>query len=189
MKAWSLAAALAATLALAVAAPRSAAAFEGQHHLGLGPGLGMLRIDDKSTMSIGGGAGIHYAYGLNDTFNLMAEGSSMVLALNQDQDTPTSPFTRPARIDGLGLGACYVIDILRYVPYVGLMGTGHMMSGGTLTGNKPLGGAALAVGLDYQFDRSWAAGVAIRQHFLLSEMSTYPSFTTAFLRVEHTWGF
>lgn len=188
MRRTPLAAAALAALTAVAAAPRDAQAFERQHHLGLGPGLGLLKVDDKSTVSLGAGLQAHYAYGITDQFNLMAEASSVQVALNQDDD-PGSPKTRPARIDSLGVGVAYVLDILQWVPYFGVLGAGYGMSGGNLdSGYKPGGGAQLALGVDYQIDRSLALGVAIRQHFILSDIKTYPTYTTGFLRVEYIWG-
>ena len=168
---------------------RPAAAVEGQHYVGLAPELAMLKVDDKSSLSVGAGGALHYTYGLTDTFNLMVEGGSAIVALDQKQDTPETPRTRPATVDRLGVGVGYVIDILRYVPYVGVLATGYRLAGGTLDKSLFVGGAALALGLDYQITRHWTAGIAARQAFMLTKMSTYPSFTTVGLRLEYTWGF
>jgi opacity protein-like surface antigen len=182
-------AALALGIAAFASAPGVARAVEGQHHVGLAPELAMLKVDDKSSLSVGAGGALHYTYGLTDTFNLMAEGGSAVVALDQRQDSPESPRTRPATVDRLGVGVGYVIDILRYVPYVGVLATGYRLAGGTLDKSLFVGGAALALGLDYQITRNWTVGVAARQAFMLTKMSTYPSFTTVGLRLEYTWGF
>ncbi len=47
--------------------------------------------------------------------------------------------------------------------------------------------AAIAFGFDYRFDRTWAAGVAVRQYFF-TDPGTYPSYTQAFARVQYLWG-
>ena len=47
---------------------------------------------------------------------------------------------------------------------------------------------ALAIGVDYRFDRSWAAGIVLRQHMLFTDASVFPSFTQGLLRVGYTWG-
>ena len=60
---------------------------------------------------------------------------------------------------------------------------------GTLDGALFLPGGEAAIGLDYQLSRHWALGVAVRQHFLFTKMSTYPSYTTAQFRVEYMWGY
>jgi outer membrane protein W len=52
---------------------------------------------------------------------------------------------------------------------------------------KLLPGAAIALGLDYRISRDWAVGVSARQHAFL-DLSTYPSYTQAFARVQYTWG-
>jgi hypothetical protein len=52
---------------------------------------------------------------------------------------------------------------------------------------KVLPGVEFALGLDYRCSRRLALGVALRQH-MMSEVSTYPSFSQAFARLEYTWG-
>ena len=109
------------TLAIAAlviaASPTTAAAVERQHHIGLGPSLSTLVIDDKSTASIGAGFALHYAYGLNDQFNLMAEVGSSVVAKGEKLENPDTPRTRPATVDQATAGVGYVIDVLEFVPF------------------------------------------------------------------------
>ena len=183
--------ALAATVACCVigAATREAAAIERQHHLGLDPSLAMLKVGDKSSVSAGVGIGAHYTYGINDQFNFMAEINGSVVAANQQQDSPETPRTRPAEVGYASAGVGYVIDILRWVPYIGLLAGGYRLSGGTLEKALLLPGLELAVGLDYQLSRHWAVGLAGRQHLMFTEASTYPSYTNVLLRLEYMWGF
>jgi|GEM_PF-360683 len=183
------AAIVAVACAAGASAPRDARAIERQHHLGLSPSLSLLKVEDKSTMSVGFGGGVHYAYGLTDQFNFMAEGNVSVVAANQQVDYPDAPRTRPAEVDHVSAGVGYVIDILQWVPYVGVLASGYRLSGGTIDGSQFAAGAALAVGVDYQLSRHWSVGLAARQHFLLTDLSTYPSYTTAQLRLEYMWGF
>ncbi len=166
-----------------------ASAFEKQHHLGLAPGLATLNVKDKSTASVGAGLALHYAYGLTDQWNFMVEGGSHVVALDQGQDTRETPRTRPARVDHAGAGLGYVLDVLRWVPYFGLLGQTYVVSGGTLESSKVIVGVALAAGLDYQVGRHLAVGFAFRQNFMVSELSTYPSYTLLQLRAEYVWGY
>ena len=167
----------------------NASAFEKQHHLGLSPGLAVLNVADKSTASVGAGLSLHYAYGLTDQFNFMVEGGSHVVALDQQMDTPETPRTFPARVDHAGVGIGYVLDVLRWVPYFGVLGTGYVVSGGTVESSKVIVGVAIAAGLDYQLSRRFAVGLALRQHFMASELSTYPTYTVAQLRFEYVWGY
>ena len=41
-------------------APATASAFEHQHHLGVDGGVAFISIDQKPTLSVGAGGGIHY---------------------------------------------------------------------------------------------------------------------------------
>ena len=176
--------------ALAVAASGvapSAAAVERQHHLGVGGGIALLNVHDKSTVSVGGSGRLHYAYGLSDAFNFVAEGAYGIVALDEDKGQGI-PATRPATIAHVGAGATYVLDVIQWVPYIGALGTGYLLNGGSLEQPRGIFGVALAVGLDYQISRSLAVGAAARQHFMLTALGTYPSFTEAFLRAEFMWG-
>jgi hypothetical protein len=178
-----------AALAAGALAPSTAHAFEKQHHLGLSPALAVLNVADKSTASVGAGLSLHYAYGLTDQFNFMVEGGSHVVAADQQLDTPETPRTYPARVDHLGVGVGYVLDVLRWVPYFGVLGQTFVLSGGTLESSKVAVGVALAAGLDYQIGRHFAVGLAVRQGFLATELSTYPSYTLAQIRAEYIWGY
>lgn len=172
-----------------VALHGDARAVEREHHLGIDGNFAMLDIADKSSLSTGLGMGAHYTYGITDMFDLMIEGNYSVVALHQMQDNPDSPHTRPAGVGTFSAGIGYVIDILRWVPYVGLMGTAGMMVGGTLDSTQWLGGGTLAAGLDYKLTRSFTVGLAYRQTEFLTQMSTYPSYSTFLLRTEYVWGF
>jgi hypothetical protein len=174
-------------IAAALLLPSTASAVEHQHHIGVGGQLSILSIDDKSTNSVGGGLALHYAYGISDTFNLMAEASSSAVARDQGQDTPTTPRTRPAGVDNAGFGIGYVIDILQWVPYLCVLGGVYRLSGGTLPQDIYLSGISLGGGLDYQVSRKIAFGIGAREH-IMTQMQTYPSYTTIFLRAEYMWG-
>lgn len=177
----------AATFASAfVLAENDASAIERQHHLGIGGQLAVLSIEDKSTASVGGGLSLHYAYGVNDTFNLMVEASSSSVARNQQQDTPETPRTRPAGVDHGAFGVGYVIDILQWVPYICVLGGAYRLYDGTLPEDLYLPGLSIGAGLDYQLSRSFAVGLAVREHLLGRQ--TYSSYTTALLRLEYMWG-
>jgi len=173
-------------VAVSVTMPLRANAVEREHHLGVDAGGSMLVIDGKSTPDIGGGGGGHWTYGLNDAFNLMVEGAWSLVALSEARGD-TIPPTRPTWVANADVGVSYVFDVLQWVPYAGVLVGGYALSGGTISGIKLLPGFELALGLDYRFDRRLAAGVAFRQH-MTSEVSTYPSFTQLFARIEYTWG-
>jgi hypothetical protein len=163
-----------------------AAAVEREHHVGIDAGGSVLVMNDKT--DVGGGVGGHWAYGLSDAFNLMAEGSWSLVALGEKVQVAGTQGTHPTSVVNAGVGVGYVLDVLRWVPYAGLLAAGYALAGGTIAGVKVRPGVTIALGLDYRFDRKWAAGFAFRQHMLVSEMSTYPSFTQLFARLEYTWG-
>jgi hypothetical protein len=181
-----LAAGAAALLSLSLAA--RASAVEREHHLGLDAGGSLLDVADKNSADVGGGVGAHWTYGLSDAFNLMAEGAWSLVAIGEKAQSRTTPTTRPTNVTNAGIGLGYVLDVLQWVPYAGVLLGGYALNGGTIHGTSFLPGIALGIGLDYRFGRSWAAGVAIRQHLLVTDMSTYPTFTQVFARCEYTWG-
>ena len=170
-----------------VALERDAGAVERQHHVGAAGGLSILSIDDKSTTSVGGGGTLHYAYVLSDAFNLMVEGGYAVVALGEDKGG-SIPATRPQSLAHAGAGVGYVLDVLQWVPYVGLLGKGYVLEGGSLDKTKLSFGGALAAGLDFQATRSWASGAGVRKHFRFTVGSHYPSYSEALLRAELIWG-
>lgn len=168
--------------------PSAAHAAEREHHLGVDGGLSMLQVGDKSSVDLGGGLGAHYAYGVTDQFNFLAEMSASLVALKEASDA-TTPRTRPTTVSTGGVGVAYVLDVTRYVPYFGVVLGGAYMAGGTIDRGKVLPDAQLALGLDYKLNPSWAIGLAIREHFFFTDTTDYPTYTTGFARAEYTWGF
>jgi hypothetical protein len=176
--------AAAATAAFLAALAPPAEAVERENQVGADIGCAILIVQDKSTPEVGAGIGAHYTRGLTDEFNLMVEGAWSLVALDETRNAKT-PTTHPAWMANADVGVGYVLDVLRWVPYVGLLVGGYGLAGGSMSGPKVLPGVEVALGLDYRFGRTLTAGVALRQH-LLSD--TYPSFTQAFGRVEYSWG-
>lgn len=177
----------AAVLALSLA-PSPAAAVERENAIGVDATATMLQVSDKSSPDVGGGVGLHYTYGISDAFNFVADAGWSLVALNEVVADSTTPHTRPTNVTNVDAGVAYVLDVLRWVPWGAAELGGYALQGGTVDGVKLLPGAALAVGLDYRFNRSWAAGLELREHFLFTEMSTYPTFTQALVRFEYVWG-
>jgi hypothetical protein len=175
-----------AAFAFGLALAQPAGAVERENHVGIDAGGAMLVMSDKT--DVGGGVGAHWAYGLSDAFNLMLEAAWSPVALGEKAGGASAPRTRPSSLTDVGVGLGYVLDVLQWVPYGGVLLGGYALTGGTLDGAKILPGVAIGVGLDYRLGRSWAVGVAARQHMLFTEMATYPSFTQLFARFEYTWG-
>ena len=167
--------------------PALATAAERQHHLGLAP-VGSLVKVRRNFLNAGAGATVLYTYGLTDQFNLMVEGTHSFLGLGHT-DAPTRPPIRPGFMSTGAAGISYVLDVLRWVPYAGILASGNVLGGGTLPGAFFAPGGQLAVGLDYQFTRNFVVGAGFRQHFLLTKLKDYPSYSSLFFKVEWQWGF
>lgn len=164
-----------------------AQAFERQHHLGVEGGFGILKVADKDTLDLGAGPQVHYAYGNSDAFNFMVEAGYMQVAIEEAAGAKITP-NRPTGVTNLGVGIAYVLDVVRWVPYGGVLADGYVFTGGNLDKPRFAAGVALALGLDYQFSRNFAVGFAFRQHFALSAITDYPSYSQFFLRAEYVWG-
>lgn len=168
--------------AAALLAPARAAAFEHQWHFGGSFGYAALFAPTKDN---GFGGGLHLAYGINDTFNLLA-----------DVDATAHPYAQWTVVSG-GFGAAYVVDVLQWVPWVGAeVGPAAIVSTDPKCGLATLEpcaafriNLALPFGVDYQINRSFAVGVGGRfQVLLLGE--TQPWMTLGvFARAEYTWGY
>ena len=158
-----------------------AEAYEHQWHLG--GNLGYAALFGGGT-SHGFGGGVHAAYGLNDSFNLMAQ-----------VDVTAHPYAQWVVMSG-GVGAGYVLDVLQWVPYVGVLA-----GGAGLFSSDPKCGVSLSepckqfrinleipFGVDYQLSRRFSVGIAGRFQLLLLGESPWTTMG-AFVRAEYTWGY
>ena len=171
----SLAALLAAALFLV---PASAGAYERQWHVGASLGYATAQAPDATLHGFGGS--LHATYGLTDAFNALGEisataypGGDLLLASGS-------------------AGVAYVFDVLRWVPYVGLMAGGYLFApvgdACAACGSLAVGGS-VPFGLDYQISREVAVGFAGRYHLLFGGEPSPGSHLTLFGRVEYVWGF
>ena len=60
---------------------------------------------------------------------------------------------RPTSFSNAGVGVSYVLDVLRWIPYGGVLLEGYSANGGTVQGPSIAVGGAIALGLDYAFNR------------------------------------
>jgi len=169
--------ALTATIALAL--PARAHAFEKQWHAGASVGYAALI---RTGAYHGFGGGLHLTYGINDTFNFMAE-----------LDATAHPSGERVMFGG-GVGVGYVFDVLQWVPYVGaLVGAADLASTALCgPGGVPCHDVRLNLmvpfGLDYQLSRSLSVGAAGRYQLMLGATSPV-HVIGAFARVEYVWGY
>ncbi|MDI1434662.1 hypothetical protein [Polyangium sorediatum] len=183
---------LASFLSILAAAP-AAEAYERQWHVGGGlgyslvlPGLPGESIPTTATSLHGFGAALHGTYGLTDTFNLLVQ-----------VDGSFAPGATPVVLAGGSVGIGYVVDILRVVPWFGVMAGGYAVSAldpcgaagetGCTSGRL---GFSLPVGIDYQVSRSFTVGVSGRYGvLLLGPKGGVDQMIGAYLRAEYVWGY
>lgn len=168
--------------------PLSVHATERQHHVGIGPTVSLLKVRGQTPMRPGVGVSAYYTYGLTDQFNLLGEVSQTFLGMGQDTP-PTARANRPGSITRAAVGAAYVLDVLRWVPYGGILVSGNVLAGDNLNKALVIPGAEAILGLDYQFTRHLVAGGGYRHTFFFTKMSDYPVYGTVFLKAEWQWGY
>jgi hypothetical protein len=162
--------------------PKLASAYERQWHAGAA--LGYALQGDASGLANGFGGGLHLAYGLNDTFNAML-----------DVDATYHPGNKLV-LGSATAGVGYVFDVLRWVPYIGLMAGAYDVfntSGACGGPSQPHCvathlGAAIPAGLDYQLSRSVAVGGQVKYNLLFLGSDAPAHYLTVFARAEYTWG-
>jgi hypothetical protein len=169
-----------ATLALLFLAARPARAFERQQHFGFDAGGVVMTTSSNSQPGIT--LGLHYTYGLTDAFNFVAEAGGSTF------ETGGSKGPQPGWLGYGGAGLMYVFDVMRWVPYAGVIVGGAGFANGEVGKAFLTPDVQLGAGLDYAFTREWSAGVAYRQHLFVTQMDTYPEYTAVTLRVEYVWG-
>lgn len=153
---------------------RSAAAFEDEWHGGVRAGAASL-----AKRGWGPAVGLHGAYGISDMFDVSFEG----LASRHDWNTPTSVYSA-------SVGLVYKVDVLEWIPYVGVLGGYYYYAGrqGPNGERSSQPGASVELGLDYLFLRNWAATAELRWHASFSDGMNVPLFS-ATLGAEYRWGF
>ncbi len=166
-----------------------AEAFERQWHLGIDFGYALAGFPEAVAGGYGGG--LHVAYGITDAFNLRLQGDVTVFDLPE-------PATS-ALIYDAAFGVEYVIDILRWVPYIGaLAGPVYVArqdaedSAGVVTEHEDswLLGLEIPLGLGYQLSRSFTIGLEGRYRVFLLGGGTSPTSSLLGLgRLEYMWGF
>lgn len=161
---------------LCLAAP-CAHAFERQWHLGLDTGAAALSYNGGAYGGLGAGA--HLTYGLTDSFNALVE----IDASSHSVD----PGRPSLKLASGSIGAAYTLDIIRWVPYFGVLAGGYRFSGADLQKAEYKLGFQFALGLDYEINRSWSVGAQLRYHtFSDDPLSTV--YLTSFLRASYVWG-
>lgn len=183
--------ALGPSLALVLGLPRTAHAFENQWHLGAGLGVATLSGSEYRT---GPAASLHGAYGLSDTFDLRLELLASHHTLDLGDEARAAP---SAELLSAAAGIAYKLDVLEWIPYVGLLGGYAAFLGDTPSelGLSAPGDQELIVsvvlGIDYALSRSFGLGAQLRYTGFLSDLPDSLADAQYFalvLRAEYRWG-
>lgn len=141
----------------------TASAYEGQQHVGL-QGASILEDGELNAH-----LSAFYTYDVSDSWRLTGSVAQT-----------TGSFSR----QGARVGVGYVIDVLRYVPWISADGGVDLWRDGSL---RPIGGGA--VGLDVQWSREWSTGALYRMEWMLGPSGGNPNTNAQFgLRAMYTWG-
>jgi hypothetical protein len=168
-----------------VMAPTRADALERQQGFGLDTGLAVLAVNGQNA-EIGIAYGLHYSYAITDQFDFVGELGGAVIDLDPIV-TPGGLAGRPSQLWNADAGVIYKIDVVQVVPYFGALAGGYLMTGGSLPSLQAYPGVEIAAGADYLLNRHWALGLAVREHLLFTDLSTYPTYLTVTARLELTF--
>ena len=158
-----------------------AAATEQQWKTSANFGLSTLGFVDATLSGLGGGGDL--TYGVNDAINLRVSVEAARFGVlgpdGNEQDVV---------LYGATAGAEYVIDILRWVPYVGaLIGPHNLRVPGEHA--RQLLGLEIPLGLGYQITPHVTVGIEGRlEMFLLTDDNGPTNASAAFGRAAYVWG-
>jgi len=167
---------------MALLLSRTGDAFERQWNAGVDLGYASVSLGDEFYGGLGGG--LHLGYGLTDAYNLMVEvggsrHSSSKMSGCEDCD---------ALLAGHGgVGVAYTLDVISWVPYLGLLFGGYRFSGAGMDDPLYKAGFQLALGCDYRPSRHWGVGVQARYHTFV-DAPFDAQYLTVFGRFELLWG-
>lgn len=164
-----------------VATAQQARAYEEQWHFGGGVGAASFARTDTGLAPV---LGAHVSYDISDTFDARLELLAAQHEFVEGEST---------RFYSAGAGLVYKIDVLEWVPYIGILGGLYAFDGRTWP--APLKqrelGISIPLGLDYTFSRTFGVGAQIRYHGFLSDpmssLGDAPYFS-ALLRAEYRAG-
>ncbi|MCC6646541.1 MAG: outer membrane beta-barrel protein [Polyangiaceae bacterium] len=160
-----------------------------------GAGLGWARIARGDFTGSSVGPTLHLSYGLTDMFNVIAETSHVPVVLRGPLPSgERGELPRTFALQTAAAGVAYTLDVVRLVPYAGLLVGGARMSAGQKTIGALRGtegvdtrlDLVLALGADYHVTRDLAVGAAVRLHEMPG--STSQSAAHVLLRAGYVWG-
>lgn len=173
-------AAAAVTVAVVIASGSSAVAGEGESALSFGAIFGVMNVGQGTSNrpvdkdGVGGLIGVDFQHGFGDSFWLRLGAAGGPVVVNSQVGYTTVATA----------GITYAIDVLKYVPYVGIGAGAVLVGGGALSTHvDPV--LDLAVGIEVQQSPGFAWGVEAR-------LESFASNTTLFTigpRLSWKWGY
>jgi opacity protein-like surface antigen len=181
---------LLAPLVLIAATSSEADAYERQWQAGFSAGYAQLVNQGATAAPLGSypgiGATFSLTYGLSDAWNIIGH-----------VDGSIHPGATPVAMYGGGAGVSYVIDVVRWVPWLGVTAGGYGVTAldpCVATTDAPCTngrlGLSLLGGLDYQLSRSFSIGGGGRYTVLLFGNQNKVDHTFSILaRFQYIWGY
>jgi hypothetical protein len=175
--------AAAASLAAIALTPARADAAEGLKSVGVQAGFSGVTGSEGQFGGYGGA--VAGTFGLGDTFALIGNAS-----FTSNQVTATGGRSLVA---SQAIGLRYALDVIQFVPYVGVLAASYELTGGGLATPQYKFGAQIALGVDYLVSRKWLVGLELRTHALPNDILSSPSnptpfYMTSFVKLEYVWG-
>ena len=167
-----------AVLALLCLVSRTAAAVEGESAIGLTLRFATLSAGaadgDDDVSGVGGGLGVDYQRGFGDTWWFRASVGGAAYSIES-----------AASYSAVGsLGVTYAVDVVKYVPYVGIAGGAVVVGGGEVDGRiEPY--LELGVGIEVLQSTTFSWGIDVRS-------SSFVGDSTVLLvgpRIAWKWGY
>jgi hypothetical protein len=163
-----------------LAAPSPGQAGEGELTLGLGPSWASLPTRGMEGQSgLGGQLTADLRFG--HFWGLTAGVGDGYLLSIPEEDLPGQ------HLGHLWVGVLYNLDVATYVPFATLSATAYLASP-TLEdaeGQEVHAGARFSLGVDVRRHRHFSYGVEAAMHAFLTDLSQYPVFLTASLRLNY----
>ena len=103
------------------------------------------------------------------------------------------PPTPALWVHDLFVGLRYDLDILAYIPHMGLAAVAYTASpptealAGLAESGPPGAGLKLSIGLDWRPQRAWSLGGLIEVHTALSDLSAFSLYATVGLNLGYHW--
>jgi hypothetical protein len=170
-------------LAATCFAASDARASEGVKHLGVQAGFAAVEGGDGKFPGFGGA--ITGRWDLTDAWAIALNATA---TNNQVAATGGRSW-----VFSQAAGVVYTLDVIQFVPYIGLYAGVYETTGGGVPKTEVKLGGQVALGIDWMASRSWTFGLELRQHVLpgdvLKNSSTLtPFYTTAFVKAEYAFG-